>query len=102
MENEAPKIMKIYKFFWDCGRMGNVESLFFSEDKEIESAIGKYVYFGEILGKHSEVYGKLERKDLTILDLPSDVVSQLFEAVKNKTISGYNPLDYLNEEQSED
>ena len=56
----------IYEFFWDCGRQGDVTGLFVCDKEKVESFIGKEVYFGEILGKHSEVYGSLDKKDLTI------------------------------------
>ena len=59
--------MKIFKFHWDCGRMGDVLATFAATQEEVDAAIGKKVYFGEILGKHSEIYGTLEKKDLTVL-----------------------------------
>ncbi len=58
------KDYKLYSFEWDCGRMGFVEGLFVATEEEIKDAIDKEVYFGEILGKHSEVYGTLEQGDL--------------------------------------
>jgi hypothetical protein len=36
-------------------------------------AFGKEVYFGEILGKHSEVSGTLEEGEIKKLDLDSEV-----------------------------
>ena len=51
---------KLYKFYWDCGRQGDIESIFIATEKDIKANIGEEVYFGEILGKHSEIYGILE------------------------------------------
>ena len=54
----------LWKFHWDCGRAGDVEGLFIATEEEVENLIGSEVYFGEILGKHSEVYGTVEKGHL--------------------------------------
>ena len=80
----------LWSFYWDCGRQGEVEGLFKATREEVENAIGKEVYFGEILGKHSEVYGTLEEGEIELVsDNPIEVM--------NTTESGYNPLEYLEE-----
>ena len=85
----------VYKFCWDSGRGGNVESIFIATDDEVESIIGKEVWFGEILGKHSEVYGTIEPGEIVLItDDPQAI--RMFE-VYNFSI-GYNPFDYLPEE----
>ena len=81
----------LWSFFWDCGRQGEVEGLFKATKEEVESAIGKQVYFGEILGKHSEVYGTLEQGEIT---LESDDTLVVLNAIEN----GYNPLEYIEED----
>lgn len=91
--------MKLYKFFVGCGRMGNVEGLFFAEESEIDDLIGKQIYFGEILGKHSEIVFNLEADHLTVINLSDDAVEELHKALgRERTISGYNPFDYYEEE----
>lgn len=50
----------------DCGRMGRVEGLFICEDTELDKVINKTVYFGEILGKHSNVRIKFSKEDFSI------------------------------------
>jgi len=90
--------MKLYKFFWDCGRMGSVEGLFAANPKTISDAIGKEVYFGEILGKHSEIFGPLNEKDLEEIPIEESAVEKIV-SVTGTSISGYNPLDYLSEEE---
>lgn len=92
--------MNLYKFYWDCGRIGDVDGLFAATQAEIDAAIGKKVYFGEILGKHSEIYGKLDAVDIVKLNVPADVVDILVKEL-GTNISGYNPLDYLPEEDEE-
>lgn len=78
----------LWSFYWDCGRQGEVEGLFKATKEEVENAIGKEVYFGEILGKHSEVYGVVEKGEIKLVsDDPIKVMSA--------TESGYNPLEYL-------
>ena len=78
----------LWSFYWDCGRQGEVEGLFKATKEEVENAIGKDFYFGEILGKHSEVYGTIEEGEIELVsDNPIEVMSA--------TESGYNPLEYL-------
>lgn len=92
---------KLFSFYWDCGRMGGVEGLFIATQDEVDSAIGKQVYFGEILGKHSEVYGKLDAEDVTLVSEDQDKV-QWLEGLLGETISGYNPLEYIMSETDEE
>jgi hypothetical protein len=54
----------IYEFFWDYGRSGDVESTFVATAEQVTSIIGKDIYFGEILGKHSEVSGCVDAGDI--------------------------------------
>lgn len=85
----------LWKFFWDCGRQGEVEGVFKATKEEVENAIGKEVYFGEILGKHSEVFGKLE-------DGECELISDDPLYVMNALESGYNPLNYIEEDEEDD
>ncbi len=85
---------KLYRFSWDYGRSGNVEGVFIATEDEIDSAMYKEVWFGDILGKHSDVYGILEEHDLEILDV-SDITIQELKKVLGRSISGYNPLEYI-------
>lgn len=85
----------LWKFFWDCGRQGEVEGVFKATKEEVANAIGKEVYFGEILGRHSEVYGTLEEGECEII---SDNPLYVLNAIE----SGYNPLDYIEDEYTED
>lgn len=86
----------LVKFHWDCGRMGDVRGLFVTTKEELEGTYGKQIYFGEILGKHSEVSGPLEQSDIEIVSEDQDFISKLV-VLMGLTISGHNPLSYLEE-----
>lgn len=83
------KMKGIYKFYWDCGRMGYVSGVFVASAEEVAEVIGKHVDFGEALGKHSQVYGTLEEGEITLLsDKPEDI--EVFERLNLET--GCNPI----------
>jgi hypothetical protein len=88
--------MKLYKMVWDAGRMGSLEGVFLAEPKDVADAIGKEVYFGEVLGKHSEIYGPLEDKDVKALDVPEEFVTEFAKHFPEGF--GYNPLKYIGQE----
>lgn len=90
------------KFFWDCGRSGDIDGLFIAEKSKIESAYGKHVYLGEVLGKHSEIYGDLNQEDIIIVTEDQNVVEILLNLFKDSTISGFNPLEYIEDQDDED
>lgn len=89
---------KLYKFHWDCGRQGDLEGLFIADEQTVADAIGKEAQFGEALGKHSDVYGELEAGDVEAIELPAEIVDLLADKLGH-SISGYNPLDYIYEEE---
>jgi len=83
----------IYKLNVDCGRMGNLEGIFIATieqvNKLISSEIG--VYFGEVLGKHSEIFGSIGNEDIELLTDNEEAV----RVVEDYGLSnGYNPFDY--------
>ena len=84
---------KLYKFYWDCGRNGSLEGVFVAEESEIKAAIGKNCYFGEVLGKHSEILGVLEKKDIKEITDDKTVLSVITEHLDGGI--GFNPLDYI-------
>ena len=90
---------RIYNFYWDCEH-GMIDSLFVADKKDVEDAIGKELYFGEVLGKHSEVYGTLEDEDICYIfseDEDKDF-DKIVERMETVGWIGYNPLNYLREE----
>lgn len=83
----------IYKMHIDCGRMGSLESVFIADEAATNWLIssGIQVYFGEVLGKHSEVYTAITERDLKLVTTEENVV-KLFE--KHGLESGFNPFNY--------
>jgi hypothetical protein len=84
----------IYKFHWDCGRQGDITSVFVSTPEKVAEIIGKEVYFGEILGKHSEISGVIKEDEITLVTDNQEFI-RLFEGYK--LANGPNPFHYLNE-----
>lgn len=87
---------KLYRFSWDCGRMGDVTGIFVVDEDKVAEAIGKNVYFGEILGKHSEVQGTLTSDDLTVLTDDAEFIAKA--KAYGLVPTGYNPLSYMGDE----
>lgn len=56
----------IYEFYVDYWRMGNLEGIFVADSKDVANIIGKDVYFGEVLGKHSEVDRRISQGDIVL------------------------------------
>jgi hypothetical protein len=77
--------------------MGTVTGTFVADEDYVKTCIGKRVYFGEILGKHSEIYGTLDEKDLTIITDDQEFIEKV-EKYKMDSI-GHNPLRNLVENQ---
>ena len=73
--------------------MGEVNGVFVADDAQIADAIGEEVYFGEILGKHSDIAGTLNQDDLEIITDDQVFVQKCEEYGLDGT--GYNPLDYI-------
>ena len=77
----------LWQFGWDCGRQGEVTGIFKATKNQVENIIGQEVYFGEILGKHSDIYGAIDKGEITLVsDNPAYVL--------NASESGYNPFEY--------
>lgn len=91
----------IARFYWNCERMGSIDGLFMCEKDELEKAYGKEVYLGEVLGKHSDIYGPLNPKDVTILTEDQDFIHKVEEII-GLTLSGFNPLEYLKDEEDDE
>jgi len=76
--------------------MGHVRGLFVTTEQELSDTYGKEIYFGEILGKHSDIHGPLEESDIEVVSEDQDFIEKLV-ALLGTTVSGYNPLSYLEE-----
>ena len=87
---------------FDCGRMGCLESVFIADDvivKEITSSSSS-VYFGEVLGKHSEIYGHIGEAEIEIKSEDQELIAKL-EELFGETISGHNPVEIYLEQKEE-
>ncbi len=96
----------VYKFYVDCGRMGDLSGVFVADSSDIEKVISKEkeVYFCEVLGKHSEIGVTLSERNITLVSSDPSVVDVVCE---HDLSNGVNPFDYfdmeeLNEEEDED
>ena len=88
---------KLWKFHWDCGGQGDLYGVFVATEEEVQSLVGKRVDFGEALGKHSNVYGTIVKGEIVeVTDNPE--VVRILKGACGRTISGYNPLQYLVEQ----
>lgn len=86
----------IYSFFVDCGRMGELDGVFVADSEAIKNIAGKEVYFGEVLGKHSEVVEVMEDDQFTLKSDNQEFVT-MFEQLGLET--GFNPFDYIEDEE---
>lgn len=80
---------KLWKFCWDdpyCFLGG----LFVATDKEIENIIGRQAYFGEVGGKHSEIYGIIEEDDIELVTTDQRIIETIGDF-------GLNPLFAIEE-----
>lgn len=89
----------IYKMDVEYGRQGDVTGIFLADGEDVQEIIGHELYFGEILGKHSEVVFSLEQGDLK-LATNNPIAVDIFR--RYKLDSGYNPFNYLPEEEEEE
>jgi hypothetical protein len=85
---------KLYKFYWDCGRAGFLDGLFIAEEEHVKLAIGKTIYFGEVLGKHSDIYDVFKEEGIREVLVKPETISDLEVTLGKLNISGYNPLNY--------
>jgi len=93
---------RLWKFKQDFGRMGEIESVFIAHISEVRDLIGKTVFFGEILGKHSDIHTDISKEDFTVITENQEVIEELEKHLGTTTISGYNPINYYNEQEQED
>lgn len=83
----------LFRFYFDGGRAGDLEGIFVSTQNKVNKLIesGIEVYFGEVLGKHSEVYGSIEKHEILFLTDNEEAVRVVEEY---NLENGYNPFHY--------
>ncbi len=91
---------RLYKFDFDCGRMGNLDGIFVADDKKIKQLIKQNpsIYFGEVLGKHSEIFGDFSEMNVEKIKMDSRTVKKV-SSILGKSWSGYNLMDYVEESE---
>ena len=90
----------LVKFYWNCGRMGELDGLFIITEDELKSWYGREAYFGEVLGKHSEIDGMIEESDFTIKSDDQEFIAKIEELLGDH-LSGFYPGDYIDEPEEE-
>lgn len=83
----------IYKLHCNVGRMGSLDGIFIAPKEYVKILIEERieVYFGEVLGKHSEVYGPIEETDITFVSDSPEAI-KIIEELDLET--GFNPFSY--------
>ena len=81
----------VYKLYKDCGRMGSISGTFIATAAEVELLMGREANFGEVLGKHSEVYFTMTPDNITLVTTDEKAVSVIEE---HDLTSGFSPFDY--------
>lgn len=84
----------LYHFEWNFGRAGLITGVFIADSETITRNVGKYVCFGEVLGKHSWIEGHLEENDFTLITVNPDFIKEWEDNVHS---AGLNPLHYIEE-----
>jgi len=82
----------IYKLHYDCGRQGELNGVFVAEKAKMQwlKETRQEIYFGEVLGKHSEVSGPLDDVDFTLVSENEEAI-KLVNDLDLQT--GFNPLE---------
>ena len=85
----------IYRFHQWFGRMGDLNGVFLARPEDVAAALGRRAYFGEVLGKHSDVWCDVTADNVTLASDNPEAVRVVAELGLE---SGYNPLDYFDDE----
>ena len=83
----------LYRLKFDCGRQGELKGIFIAETEDVKFLVENKVsvYFGEVLGKHSEIYGTVERQEIEEITKEQNVL----DIVEKYGLSnGHNPFEY--------
>jgi len=83
----------LFKMNFDCGRNGNLEGVFIADTEDVKYLVENNisVYFGEVLGKHSDVSGCVDESEISLITSDGNILDIVME---HGLESGYNPFDY--------
>lgn len=90
--------MKILVRFTFRGYRGKLVGLYITTEERLAALIGKHVYFGEVLGKHSEVEGKMEASMFEVIKADQDKLEWFEKSVGSV---GTNPEPIYDERAAE-
>lgn len=84
----------LYKFKFNCGRNGDLYGLFIEDSERVRKLIEskEVVHFGEVLGKHSEISGPIDKTEIEFVSNDPLVIKMV---QYNNLCFGFNPFDYL-------
>lgn len=80
--------------------MGCLEGRFVLDDEgqaKLESLYGKRIFFGEVLGKHSEVIVNLAQGDIRVVTDDQEFLEKA-RALGVSLDTGFNPISYYDNE----
>lgn len=83
----------IYRLNFNCGRQGTLNGIFIAEKEHVKILIENKIeiYFGEVLGKHSEIFGPIADDELVFISDNSEAIKIIEDlGLEN----GYNPFNY--------
>lgn len=78
----------LYKFAWYMSHC-QMEGTFLATPQDVKRVIGKRVDFGEVNGKHSEVYGEIENGEIKLVTEDQEFIKKYKEL---GLCSGYDPI----------
>lgn len=83
----------LYKMDFECGGNGSLQGLFIADTLDVKYLVDNKigVYFGEVLGKHSEVYGWVAKKEIKKITT-DEIAIKVVE--KHGLENGYDPFEY--------
>lgn len=70
--------------------MGDLDGVFVAESGDVEEAMSKSVYFGEVLGKHSSITGHIDPNTVTLLTEDATAVFVIEKYMNGGT--GFDPI----------
>lgn len=91
-------MLGLYQYYFSF-RGGEFQGTFVCDKDDISKLYGKNIYFGEVLGKHSELSVHFDESDFKLLTDDQEFISKYATLVGD---TGYNPFDYLPQEYEDD
>lgn len=78
---------------FSAGRQGDLQGIFSAPKEHVEALVkgGLEIYFGEVLGKHSEICGPVTKDEIKMLTDDQEFI-KTFDSLDMAT--GYNPFTY--------